>query len=259
VHNVLVQSSSLGSVVTDDHKMSNKNSWSSNSWGSNSWADNENSNSDKNSWAGNETLKSEKWTGIRSRGGWGDNSEVWRANDGRSDGGSGSRSHGDWLDKGWEASWKDTGIGRTPVLQPLDVDFNAHANFERVRDVFGSHPDPKAGTNSVYVNSGNEEDDLRSRGSEEQAADDEQDDLRSRGSKQASIGSADGITAISMHLPASFQFRPDPGIEVPAHAIMTLQYFQALKAYCSWKLHNHALKMFRDYYERDFGPNLGGG
>jgi len=257
--------------------MSNKNSWSSNSWGSNSWADNENSNSDKNSWAGNETLKSEKWTGIRSRGGWGDNSEVWRANDGRSDGGSGSRSHGDWLDKGWEASWKDTGIGRTPVLQPLDVDFNKlvyeaswmvqgsvydfnkHADLWRGRDADGYLPNPKDETDSMFVHADDEQDDLRSRGSKQQAADDEQDDLRSRGSKQASIGSADGITAISMHLPASFQFRPDPGIEVPEHAIMTLQYFQALKAYCSWKLHNHALKMFRDYYERDFGPNLGGG
>ena len=225
---------SLGSVVTGAHKMSNNDSWGSSVWGYNeNW-------NDGNSWAGSETWNTDNWMTADVVGAL----TTWTA-------ALESRKREEWKNKlVYEASW---------MVQGSVYDFNKHADLWRGRDADGYLPNPKDETDSMFVHADDEQDDLRSRGSKQQAADDEQDDLRSRGSKQASIGSADGITAISMHLPASFQFRPDPGIEVPEHAIMTLQYFQALKAYCSWKLHNHALKMFRDYYERDSGANLGGG
>ena len=216
--------------------MSNKNSWSNNSWGSNCWG----SNSDKNSWAGNEAWKREGWTGIRSHGGWSDNSEVWRANDGRSDGDSGSRSQGDLLDKGWGANWKDTGIVRTQESERDE--YEREANVERVE------------------RERDEEHDLRSRGSEAQAAALQTGEQRVPLIRVPLYPVTSSPDRIPLYLPEPFEFRPvEGGLEVPDRFILSLRYFQNFRAYAaSTKIHNEALKFIRDHYERQWPTSLGG-
>ena len=216
--------------------MSNKNSWSNNSWGSNCWG----SNSDKNSWAGNEAWKREGWTGIRSHGGWSDNSEVWRANDGRSDGDSGSRSQGDLLDKGWGANWKDTGIVRTQESERDE--YEREANVERVE------------------RERDEEHDLRSRGSEAQAAALQTGEQRVPLIRVPLYPVTSSPDQIPLYLPEPFDFRPVEGrVEVPERFILSLRYFQDFRAYAaSTKIHNEALKFIRDHHEIQWPTSLGG-